>query len=194
MSLTRLRGEISVSIKPRRKGQVWIPDVLMSAVLFVVLIILYFQFSSNLSTDNRAIMETLVFDADIISETLLSRGHPPGWDENSVQQLGITDGNHRLNITKLGYVANLSYYDRKFYLGTVYEYYMVLQHTDGTLLNITNVTGKVNIGLSAEGGMGKPDVILESIPTIENPDHMVRTERYLIYNSTTIKLITYLWA
>ncbi len=170
------------------------PDVLMSAVFLVVLFILYVQFTSNLTTENKAIMESLIFDAETLTETLLSSGHPPGWDEASVQQLGLTDGNHRLNITKLGYVANLSYYGRKFYLGTVYDYYIVLQHKDGTLLNITNLTGKANNGLSAEGGMGKPDATLESIPTIENPEHMVRSERYLIYNSSTIKLITYLWS
>lgn len=170
------------------------PDVMMSAVFLVVLIILYFQFVANLSTENQAILESLIFDSEVLSETMLSKGYPPGWDEISVQQLGITDGNHRLNLTKLGYVANLSYYNRKFYLGTVYEYYIVLQHKDGTLLNITNITGKVNTGLSPEGGMGKPDTTLESIPTIENPEHMIRSERYLIYNSTTIKLITYLWS
>lgn len=169
------------------------PDVLMSAFVFVMLIILYFQFVTNLSTGNEGIMESLIFDSDVMAETLLSSGYPAGWDETSVQQLGLTEGNHRLNITKLGYVANLTYFDRKFLLGTIFDYYIVLQQRDGTLLNITQLTGINNSGLSAEGGMGEPNVTLATIPTVQDPEHMIRSERYLIYNSTTVKLITYLW-
>ena len=176
-----------------RRGQVWFPDVAVSAIFLAALIILYVQFSSNLEVENKVIIERLIFDSDTITETLLSSGWPPGWDADNVKRLGLTEDNHRLNETKLGYVANLSYFDRKYLLGTTYDYYIIFQKNDGTLLNITDIANLTNEGLSREGGMGFPNITLSTIRTLEDPDHMVRKERRLIYNSTAVKMILYLW-
>ncbi len=164
--------------------------MMVSMLFLTLLIILYAQFTTNLSAENKVLLEKVVFDAEMISETLISGGYPDDWNADNVQRLGLTDNNYRLNTTKLGYVANLSYFDRKYLFGTTFDYYIALQYMDGSLLNITNMSGFTTLDLNPEGGIG-----LYGLETMgsTNPDHMVKKERYLIYNSSTIKLLIFLW-
>lgn len=170
------------------------PDVMVSSLFLVVLLVLYFQFAANLTSEHTGVMESLIFDADVISETMLSSGFPEGWDETTVQRPGLTDGNQRLNLTKLRRVANISYYDRKEIFGTISDYYILLQHTDAssTLLNISEEVNLTNAGLSGEGGMGQPNITLAALSSLQ-PEFQVRTVRYMVHNSSTIRLVIYLW-
>ena len=173
----------------------WVPDVLMSILFISTLMVMYYQYSLNLSAGNRGVLDRLIFDAEIMGETLVSPGYPPGWDASTVERPGLTDGNQRLNLTKLTYVANLTYYDLKYFFGTTYDYYIVLREPgeDGALLNISEMTARNDSWLSPEGGLGLPGMTLETLALRNTSDHMVRTVRYLITNSTTVKLLIYLW-
>lgn len=173
----------------------WVPDLLMSILFISTLMVMYYQYSLNLSPGNRGVLDRLIFDAGTIGETLVSAGYPQGWDASTVERPGLTDANQRLNLTKLGYVANLTYYDLKYLFGTTYDYYIVLREPgeNGTLLNISQMTARNDSWLSPEGGMGLPGITLEALSQRNTSDNMVRTVRYLIYNSSTVKLIVQVW-
>lgn len=147
----------------------------------------------NMTDSNRITLTSMVSGARTISNSLISAGYPLNWTSTNVERIGITDGNMRINGSKLFEFANMSYYSRKFVLGTTFDYYIVLKQRNGTLLNISSLTGLTKEDLSSEGGVGKPNVTLANLNTIEQPNHRISVSRYLIYNSEPVRMEIYLW-
>lgn len=115
----------------------------------------------------------MVLDAKTISNSLMSEGYPSDWNTTNVGRIGLTNGNYRINQTKLENLANMDQTTTRSMLDTRFNYYIQLRKQDGT--NIT-INGSNGIGTQAT-----------------NTKRLVQITRVTIYNSIITKMVVQLW-
>ena len=111
-------------------------------LIFVVALTIYFVYTTNLSKEDTLLLNDIIFEAKLVSSSLVSEGYPSNWNNNTVKRIGLTDNNQRINKNKLRNFANLPYTHSKKILGTVYDYLIFFEDTNGTILNIGGFCGK----------------------------------------------------
>jgi hypothetical protein len=111
----------------------------------MIAITIYFEFTNNLSNDTEEEINEMVLDAKTISNSLMSQGYPTDWNNATVQKIGITNGNYRINQTKLESFANIPYAQGRSMFDTRFNYYVQLKTQNGTIIQ-TN--GNNGIGIS----------------------------------------------
>ena len=77
------------------KAQAWGIDLMVATSIFVVGILIFFIYSLNSFNESEEEIDKLFYDGKLISNYILSEGHPDNWNENNVQKIGIT--NNSLN-------------------------------------------------------------------------------------------------
>jgi|FLOH01.1.fsa_nt_gi hypothetical protein len=159
------------------KGQAWITDFIISFFIFAIGLILVSRFLFNAGVDNN--FNEVRSESELLSEYLFSEGVPSDWDNNSVVRIGLLTDD-RLNITKLEMLYNMSYNESKYYLSTPFDYLIYFQQ-NGTILNIS--------------GCGFGPVILNCNQTIVSADHkdLAKISRFVVYNSSIIEMVLYVW-
>jgi len=159
--------------RKNKRGQVWYTDFIVAVLIFVICIVIYFEYMTNVSAREISVLEELVDDAKSISSSLVSEGNPPEWNSTNVIRIGITDGNMRINQTKLDNFYNLSYDISHRIFKTRFNYHIYFENSTGSRLNITDGD---SIGIEPV-----------------NQKDIVQMTRLLIYESGIIRLKVEVW-
>jgi hypothetical protein len=157
-------------------------DLIISFVIFIIGILLFYKFSIDLSNIQEEKFNSIFSDAKTISSMLVSAGYPTNWTTNNVSLIGITNNNKRINETKLSNFSNLNYNTTRALFGTKYHYYVFFKDKNGNLTTISNING-----------VGKPGVNSSNLIEKEDPLNIVSISRYLIYNSSIIRMRLQVW-
>ncbi len=116
----------------------------------------------------------MVLDSKTISNSLISEGYPIDWNETDVKKIGLTDGNYRLNQTKLNRFANMNYPNvRSSIFDSRFNYYFQLKDKEG---NVIPINGSDGIGAEVNSSI-----------------RVVQISRVAIYNSSITRMVLKLW-
>ena len=163
------------------KGQVWTLDFIIGIVLFVLVGIVFYVYTINILPQQRTFGQ-LEQDAASIASGLVSAGFPLNWTPSTVQSVGMSDGNGRLDTQKLVYLTSISYKDTRNYLGTSRHFVLFFEDKDGAPLTINGTTQ-----------YGKAGVTKSNVLSAESPDHLATVYRLLFYNGQIIRVGVYVW-
>ena len=178
------------------KSQVWYLDFVLAISIFVLLLIIYFTYTLNLSKQDTKVLNDLITNLKSMSSSLILEGYPDNWNNDDVQRLGLTNNNQRIDENKLGQFLNISYNTRKTLFNTQYDYFIFFKNNNGCLINISDNFGVGHADVELEevidpicNGFTEDSIDLSNM----NPKNIVRTDRLLIYNSEIVDMVIYLW-
>lgn len=164
------------------KSQIFSLDLVIAAIIFTTGLILFYKYSLDLVGSQQDSAGNLIVNANSLSNSLLSRGYPLGWNKTNVILIGICDNEKRINESKLTMFSELDYKQTRTLLSTHNDYYLFFESMDGDFININNTKG-----------IGKPGVNATNIIDVEDPENIVKMYRYALYNSEIIRLGLYVW-
>ena len=167
-------------MKKQKKAQALTTDFIIGLMMFIFLLITSITIIINITPDQT--YEILYTNNLYISESLITPGFPQNWNETNVAIPGITT-NQRLNLTKLNKFDNIPYETSKTLLLTENEYIIFFENSSG-IINITKCVRGYNI---------QTDENCKPLLNTTNIKNLVKTERYLIYNSQIIQMNIYSW-
>lgn len=127
----------------KSKSQAFLSDFVVAALIFVVIIVIYFNYTRSLSAQDSSSLEGLLADAKIISSSLTSGGYPDNWQASTVVRIGFTDDSNRIDNTKFGEFVTINYNKTRRLLGATNEYFLFFVNESG---NVTNVEGFCGFG------------------------------------------------
>ena len=156
-----------------KQGQIWYTDFMLGILIFVIVILIYYNFAHTYSQDASDALSDLIMDAKSISSSLIQQGSPNDWNQSNVRVIGLTDGNQRLVQEKLDMFANMSYSQARTKLRTPYEFYVYLEAINGSRIV---VDGKQGIGSYSN-----------------ETDNLVSLTRVVIYDSKLTSMVVYVW-
>ncbi|MBD3163923.1 hypothetical protein GF323_01875 [Candidatus Woesearchaeota archaeon] len=163
-----------------KKSQMWSLDLIAGITLFLIVVALYFIFVANFSESEE--LDQLYSNAIFVSDTLMSAGLPENWTASVVEEVGITNGEYRLNSSKITNLSSLDYANLKLLLKTRYDYLIFFENRSGSVLSISGIKY-----------IGNPALNKTNIKEIENPDNLVSIKRFLFYKERIITMVLYLW-
>lgn len=161
-----------------RKAQIWGMDLVIAGAIFSLAIVLFYFYSLNTTSESEEIVESLSYEGGIITDNLLSEGHPVNWDSSNAVQVGITT-NGKVNETKLERLYNWSrddYASLKISLNTPYDFYFFFD--DNMTINSLPVDGIGAFGVTRDTISG---------------ENIVAVNRITIYQEKPIGATLYLW-
>jgi len=165
-----------------KKSQVWTVDLAAGITIFSIIIIIYFVFTSNISEQPTTGLNDIYKDTSVVSSTLLSAGYPLNWNITNIEKAGLTNGNYRLNQSKLTNMSSISYSKLKLLLKTKYDYLIFFESRNGNLLSFNGIEY-----------IGKTGTTKINIKEKEKPKSITALKRFLIYNDNIITMVIYLW-
>jgi len=165
-----------------KTAQIWTLDLIAGMVLFLIVIVMYFMFSNTMLQPQDETYADIYRSLEIVSGSLMTSGNPLNWTADDVNAIGITNGNYRLNTSKLANFSTLDYSEAKLLLKTNYEYLIFFENRSDDV-----------IPLFGQSYFGKPGITRDNIQQIERPKTLLLTKRFLIYNSEIIVMEVYLW-
>jgi hypothetical protein len=163
------------------KSQIWSIDLIAAITVFTIAVIFYLIFVNNIYDYSQPNMDDLYNEALIASDTLVSSGHTD-FNSSTSREISITNGKHRINITQLNNMSNMTYSSLKLHLKTKYDYLIFFENSSK---DATNLTKKRFIG--------KSGVNSTNIEEIESPKNIISTRRFLIHDSKIVTMVMYLW-
>jgi hypothetical protein len=159
-------------MRKTRKAQIWYMDLIIAIGIFLIILIIAFRFlTSDYVTEEKRGSETF-FEAEKLSEYLLSPGIPEDWNETNAVIYGITSGGNILNLSKLEMLKNISgndYENAKFRFGINSDFLIYFVDKEGNFINLTNQTF-----------IGKNGFTNDSFVAY-TPSHIATIERFLAY-------------
>lgn len=165
-----------------RKSQIWSIEFIVALIIFISALFIFFKYSINLSNIQEITLKELVIDAKTVSNYLVSEGLPKDWNTSNVISIGLTDGNYQLNTTKLGNFSQLDYITTKSMFSVVNDYYIFFTDKNDTTVIINEIEG-----------IGKPGINRTNLDALEDPSDVLKVFRFVLYNSTIIKMGIYVW-
>ncbi|MFH1591718.1 MAG: hypothetical protein ABIC95_07395 [archaeon] len=166
----------------RKTGQMMFLELMIAALLFAAAISIYYAYGPH--ENGHSNIADLTREARLISDSLISRGHPVGWTLMDVERIGLTDGENRLNTTKLEQFANITYEDARFSLGASYDFVVTIEETDGT---------PIPIPYAENDTIGMPGMTPDFVLTMEGVTGAIQTERIVVYRGKLITLRVLVW-
>jgi hypothetical protein len=118
-----------------RKSQVWYTDFMVGVLIFGIVVITYFYYTEHSSYSDETLLLSLISEAKVVSNSLVAEGYPPGWSLSNVTTVGLTDGDYRINSTKLSNFNSWGYEERRGYLHMGKDYYFYLEYPNSTRFN-----------------------------------------------------------
>lgn len=152
-----------------KKAQAWYLDFMVGILILITTLFFYYQFQGNISDSLESEWQEMIIDSKFISSSLISEGFPANWTNSTVEIIGLTNGNYRINMTKMQEFAGMDYSDAKEALKTRYNFYFYLAGENNTLLY--------------EAGLNATD-----------PKFLVQATRFVIYNSSVHRMVVYIWS
>ena len=156
-----------------KKAQVWYVDFMVGLMVFIVVVVIYFEYVNNLSEREENIIDDLIINAKTIASSLVAEGYPADWNTSNVISIGLTNNNQRLNMTKVNRYISMDYIESKSKLKTPYNYYFFLKYKNGS-----------KIPLNGSEGYGFENT---------NPERLVQITRLVIHESDIIKMVIHVW-
>ena len=164
------------------KAQVFSLDLIIAVLIFGSAVLIYYKNITNLSDQDEALLDNILIDAKIISNSLMSSGYKTNWNKDNVERIGITDDN-RVSEAKLAEFSKIPYKESKKLFGTIYDYYVFFTDRNNNIIYIN----------SSLEGIGKLGVNSTNIQTVENPKKLVKVTRLIVKESEIEKMVIYLW-
>jgi len=173
----------------KKKSQVWYIDFMVGLLIFIIALVIYYEYSTNLSKQEKGLLDEILADAKSISSSLVSAGYPFDWNSGDVERIGITNNDQRIDNEKLEEFYDMTYNQSRRLFGTRFDYFIFFKNKNNSIMKIDD-----------ECGVGNPNVVIEesegnciSINITTNPKELVGIKRLLIYNSDVIKMEVYVW-
>ena len=164
-------------IKKNKKAQAWGMDLVIGVIIFSIAVIVLYFYAINY-TDESEDLDALVYDGDIIADSILSEGYPINWNSGNVIKIGVlSDG--KVNETKLEQFYDLSYNDygkTKELFNTKFDYFFLFDE---------NMT----FGSEEVRGIGKPGTVLGEVIT----ENLIKVTRFNVYKERPITAYLYIW-
>lgn len=157
-----------------KKSQIWYADFTIALLIFMLAVVVYFQLTNNISEEESSLINDMVLDLKRISSDLMSLGYPENWTVDNFTQIGLTNGNYRINETKISEFYSIDYDTMKIYFDTKYDIYFYLEDTNRNVVQI-----------DSKNGVGKVPVDTES---------NIESVRFGIYNGTLVRMVLQLWS
>jgi len=123
------------------KAQVWFTDFVIGMIIFSLVLISYYTYTTNISKQDSSATDNLISDAKIVSSSLTTKGYPDNWDVNTVTRIGFTDSYNRIDTTKFNEFNKLNYNDTKKLLGTIYDYFLFFVNESDDVQNVEGFCG-----------------------------------------------------
>ncbi|MBW2999983.1 hypothetical protein KY339_04885 [Candidatus Woesearchaeota archaeon] len=155
-------------ISIHKRSQVWYTDFIIGILIFSIAVTTFFYYATGAGEDDGSNLNDLIIDAKVIAENLVSEGYPTDWTPATVERIGLTNGNQRIDQSKLDDFTNMTYSERKSALGTPKNYYFYLEYPNSTKFNI----------LGQEGN---------------SSNRLVQITRLAVYESQPVRMVFYLW-
>ncbi|MFC1768668.1 hypothetical protein ACFLZX_02795 [Nanoarchaeota archaeon] len=157
------------------KGQVWSLDMIIGIVLFMGALLLFYKLSINNLDTSQHDSDLILLEAQLMSGNLLSAGYPYNWTSDEVVSIGITDGDFRIDEDKVVEFSKIEYIFTKDLLSTTRDYSVsFLDRGD----NPIEIAGLSSVGLNISQ---------------YNPPNIIKITRFVIFNSSIIKLEVSVW-
>ena len=167
-------------------------DFTIALLLFIFTLVVYFSYTNNSQNQEKTELDELLKDARAISSSLTLSGYPTDWDNTTVIRIGVAN-DQSVNVTKLKSFNNLDYNNTKKKFATAYDYFIFFTNKKGDVLNVSGICGIGNPIVTTTYDASVEGTCTPINMTNANPKKLVKTERYLIYNSKVVKMVVYLW-
>jgi len=122
------------------RAQIWFTDFVIGTMIFVFMLTAFLLYSDRFINQTEP-ADVISAAAQGISASLLQQGTPSDWNQESVESIGITNGNHVINRTKLLMFSSLSYNTSKRIFGISSEYFLYFENENGTAFNVEGICG-----------------------------------------------------
>jgi len=170
------------------KSQVWYLDYIIGIFIFTICILLFFKFIPNIDHQELDSINEVYLDARTVSNSLATAGYPNNWTNETVERIGITNGNNVISSEKLKEFKKMVDTDYKktrtlFNLRSDYVVYFTDKNDKPTNLSGIHYLGHSDVTFTNN----KID-----ISGIDHSD-LVALTRVLIYNGTAAKMVIYTW-
>jgi hypothetical protein len=159
-----------------KKTQLWYLDFIFAVTMFTLILIMGFRYIANSHLIPGKETDSVLLEADIISQSLMTSGIPVNWTVDYVIVPGITTHNI-LNLTKIESLKNLTcsnYTHLKYMMGIKSDFIIYFEDQNRTILNLTN-----------QSFIGRPGYTPESINN-SLPEGLVTIVRYIGYKHDDI--------
>ena len=156
-----------------KRGMIWYSEFVVAIFIFLLSLSIYFEYRNNILLEDTKTLEEMIIDVKKVSNYLLSTGSPANWTNKTFKTIGLTNGNYRLNESKLLNFSVISTEIARGSFGIHEKYHLFLLDNDG---NPIDINGQAFIG--------------------EEPidyDRRVRVTRLAIYKSNVTRVIIELW-
>lgn len=183
-----------------KKAQVAIIGFIMTIVLFVIVISLFYSQFTSLFMDKSEYPD-IRGDSEHVSNLLLTEGYPTDWESETVKKIGLLDGDI-ISLRKLENFSRILYPQTKLLLGVKYDYMFFLERNDSSKIMVPNVhrdfLGWNGDVLSYPGNGGRPfEYFFDKIS--ERAEHIARNEKFVkidegIQGISYGKLVVYTWS
>ena len=164
-----------------KKSQVWGLDLMIAMTIFLVGLVAFYFYAINFSSEAEENLDMMFYDGNSIASILVSEGSPLDWSQENVVSPGLASKS-MINNTKLERfysLASSDYNRTKSILKTRFDFYVYFDEM-------------MNVSIMIDG-IGKPGVNRTSIADAENPQNLVRIERFTVYMNKPTKMSLYLW-
>lgn len=156
-----------------KKAQAWGFDVIVATGIFIFGIIAFFLYTINYPTGEQEKLEDLLYEGNIVADSLLSTGYPENWTTSSVSKIGILT-NNVIDQDKLENFYNLAssdYSRTRSMFGIKYNYFV--NFSESIEISGSNVEG---IGLLSQ-----------------NTRNNIKVSRVSIYKNKPVTIEVQLW-
>lgn len=167
------------------RAQIFFLEFFLAIAIFTLAILLFHKYDVlGIQVDEERYI-SLVADAQGISDALLGSGIPLPWNISTVQRIGLTNDDQRIDEAKLEVFNNISYTRQRFLLNTEHEFSFHFLTNNLSLISFFN-TSTTEFGIT--GIDGSP------LNNIEDLDRLITVERTVIVDNQPGLLRLYVWA
>ncbi len=110
------------------KAQIWFTDFAIATVIFSLILLSYYTYTTNISKQDAGLLDELLTDATTISSMLLSEGYPSTWTNESVVRMGLTHNDQIIDYDLLLESSKVSYNKTKKLLGAKHDFFVYFQN------------------------------------------------------------------
>ena len=119
-----------------KSGQMWFPDFVISAIIFFSFAAFFIVFLNTQSDGSRELDAGALQDAKSMSGLLVNSGYPENWTEDTVSYVGLTNGNRRINETKVSQFSSMDYTKARSIFGTPNDYIVFFADKNGNVIDV----------------------------------------------------------
>jgi len=135
-------------MKPKYvKAQAFLTDFTISALIMIVVVVIYFSYIKNLPYQHDSSLNDLFDNAKIVSSSLVSSGSPANWNANNAARIGFVDDGNKISNDKFNEFSKINYNKSRRLLGTTNDYFLFFENESHDMQSIEGFCG-----------VGKPEI------------------------------------